>query len=480
MRKCLIITALLLGIGLGGLCGAHASVSGAETAVAIQETVVLGDRNALDGLELTDVIQAGAGRLLWTTRCGFTGELRTETEFSYQRLGANWPYEWERRGITISMCSAGFSVGGGGRTGIDLKEEIGERELMWEPVLDVAARAPAGQIYTEQVNLRDYYAYYPLYVTWDWNSSWWDSEVQDRLSGQITSFFRIPVADEVLAEVSIEKDEQGRVWGASLNALEEVGWLECYSIPVEGGSLFALAARRMQTIDQEGNTVSVPMEILLPDGSAAAAGLWYLEAPAQEQPDAVGNPGLVCPLGTGEVRAMARSCDESRLMVVLREDSADWLCVIDLATLELVQKLPLFTVERTDTDLQGVAQLHVRPGFLVARGHDGSFVLLEEQEDGTCAERVRDTMDPVEAWECALFSGQEPVMAWDGERLALAARRERHGNHCAFVLAVYDGGGLRCAAEYTHSLDQSSREDWQMMCRPADNEEQGLSLSWGA
>ena len=473
MRKSLVAVILLLGLALGGVCGTVSAVNGADEAVKITETVVLGDRSVLDGLELTLVTQS-ANHLLWTTECTFTGELKTGTEFEFSRNRLNWIREATPNGIDIFLCSSGFgySTSGNG-DGMDLEEEARiEQELMWAPVLDVAQRAPAGQTYTEQAELSDYYDYYPLYT--DWNGDYRNIDEPDALSKLLTDFFRIPVEEGQMVEVSIEKDEAGRIWEVNMNALDAEQIFYTRSVAVEGGTYFTLSSYTEEWVE-DGVYNRTPVEIYRPDGSLADVGLWYLPEMANES-DPVA-PKLVYQLGQADVQGMALSADEKQLLLIIREDGMETLLVIDLATMTPVQKIPLFEVITEEENWQEFRDLTVQPDFLIVRDSNRGFILLEAQGDGAYVERIRGDLDPVEDWDRALIYN-DPVMAWDGERLAVASWMDlrNYKDTCSFYLAVYDSSGLRCAAEYANSQDVGQPDNWNDQCKPADVD--GMTLRW--
>ena len=82
----------------------------------------------------------------------------------------------------------------------------------------------------------------------------------------------------------------------------------------------------------------------------------------------------------------------------------------------------------------------------------------------------------MEAWEY-LLCRNEKVLAWDGERLAVAVNQDWY-DKCGFYLAVYDRTGLRYAGRYDHSQDAGQPEEWRLRCRPADVV--ALTMEWAA
>lgn len=454
MRRSLMAVLMLLALGVGVLCGAAAGLSGRAEAVELTERVEAGDRAALEGLKLTCSTYAD-NRLLWTTGCTFEGELETRTSFSFFPDGLSWEHERPERGIAIGLISTSFGVSGS--AGLELVEEQRyEWDLFWAPVVDVAERTPAGEKRTEQVYVRDYFTFYPLSVNWDGLNG----NLEEREASQLLSdFFPIPVPEDHCVEVTVEKGEDGQVYSVDMNTLTGGVDINCSSVPVEGGCYFTL------------NVFPCEGQEALPQ--SFDSGVWYLPDPDSEsgsQPE----PELVFPLEDADVREVQLTGDGSRLLLVVREDNVDTLLVVDRAAMTRVQRLPLFEVVDDGETYREYSGLTVGDGWLLAQATDGSFLLLDQTAGGTYETRIQDSLRPVEAWEY-LLCRDEKVLAWDGERLAVAVNQDWY-DKCGFYLAVYDRTGLRYAGRYDHSQDAGQPEEWRLRCRPADVV--ALTMEW--
>ena len=82
---------------------------------------------------------------------------------------------------------------------------------MLPPARDVASRTAAGETRTERLPLNRYYAYYPVYL---WSDCLWTEDIDEISAAHralLNECFRIPVPDSETLEVTVSKDEAGRV-----------------------------------------------------------------------------------------------------------------------------------------------------------------------------------------------------------------------------------------------------------------------------
>jgi len=219
MRKSLIIFAVFAVASVLFLfCGA-AVVNEGRDDILVTEVTLAGDPAAAAGLH-TQLILNEDRRLYWTTAYDVSADPQPETEFrNYQtrRQQAGGEY---RKDAHLSLGSVGFGMCGH----IDLEQE---QEYLYQsrhgnttlllPVIDLASRVGAGGSVTEILNLRDYYEYYPVYLECEWAGMENFDEVRLAHWDFYQEYFRIPVTGYDKIEVSVTKDEEGRVVDVSCN-----------------------------------------------------------------------------------------------------------------------------------------------------------------------------------------------------------------------------------------------------------------------
>ena len=452
MRKSLIVSLLLLAFALGALGAARAWVDERQDAVEVTETVVYGDRAALAGLELEYVTHA-ARHLLWTTRCTFGGELRTHTDFQYSRPELRWQGSPLYGGVSFDMNAGNFSMSSSGELDLEDEERDPYLGMMLRPAADVATRTPDGGEHTETLRLKDYYDYYPMDVRFDLPVSRTGDYGEEQAAGRaFAEYFKVAVPEDQMVEVTVEKNLDGGVTNVQMSTVEGGIWLDSSSVVTEDGWCYFTVA-----VQRDGGGIAEGVGTV-GDGY----GLYVLPA-AQEGEAVYARPedvSLAWPVDSGAatIVALKASADQKQLLLVTHEGGACVLTVLDRATMEQVQRLELFPIDLDEEQYVGFRDLRVEADYLVAQDSMGGFVLLTPDGAGGRQIQFRGDLNAIEAWEYVLT--YDAIMAFDGERLAVAAFQDgmqRHGiGGGSFCLAVYDKSGLIYAGEYDSSQDRDN------------------------
>ena len=235
MRKSLwiavLVTVLCVGLGVTGFV--RLNESGKQ--VQYEETVLFGDKTAIDGLTVRHQLYtpiAENGRYLYWDTTYRPAEGTAETEYTYREEKLEAPVV-DREFLNFGT----YSNGGMQTTGsIDLREDAGE----WAPILiDVAEHAGKETRYTESVNLKDYFEYFPLFFSVKLGtlnafskSNVWDDDME-RWMSTLQDMFRIPVPEKSYVTVEIHKRTDGSVYHYAISSEGSIPYFYSYSLIAE-------------------------------------------------------------------------------------------------------------------------------------------------------------------------------------------------------------------------------------------------------
>jgi hypothetical protein len=164
-----------------------------------------------------------------------------------------------------------------------------------------------------------------------------------------------------------------------------------------------------------------------------------------------------------EVVQLFPSADDSRLLLVTREEGVYWLTVIDRAEMTQLQKFELLD----NAEDQGVWTLYPADDFFVLiLGNLRFAVVSGTPGDGYALDF---TADLNECDAMVPYLASDAAMDFDGEKLAVAAEKQTgefySDKSCSFYLAVFDRTGLLYFGEYDSSLDVGNPDDYTDRCR---------------
>ena len=189
--------------------------------VRFEEEVLLGDASMVEGVKITSHSHYD-GKLFWDTEytAGVSSKIETEHVFSTNRKitslrhldynGAYWYEEGGYRALSIGNgLSGGWSVTSYGGLSIE-NGNIQRREL--EPAYEALAEETAsGEKKSSQIFLSNYLEYFPVNITLDDN--WVGKKKYDieALDAAYTEFFKIPVSKSAKYVITVEKNEAGDI-----------------------------------------------------------------------------------------------------------------------------------------------------------------------------------------------------------------------------------------------------------------------------
>ena len=492
MRKALIFFAFLLCTGIIGMLCIGSAMTHAEYDVSFIEASSYGDAASADGLKVS-VNANFKNRLSWNSVYSFGKAAPGETDFTFfskplYEPGSYEPGSYEPLALHIFNNSS-LRIYGGSLL-YDEEDTIYpsyEFRSMEKIMHDVESRTENGESRTESIRYKDYYEYFPMDVNLyprDYHFNGYGSEEAEHFLspadyGEINdvfeSYFRIPVPEDYIITVQVEKDSLGNLVQLSTEGENSVQ-ISAVSIDTDDGVYFALQTQ--QGFDS-GN---------IPGGN----GIYLLPAAAiadenGEQLTTIDIHGLKTVYSIGDsalIQKLYMSEDKSCLNLITAENGSLVLRAIDIASMSEKQVLPLLD----DISGGGWRKLSYADGHLLALMDDNRFVLADSDRDNhysivLTGTRNGELLEPFRG-----YMG-EPVISWDGERMALVTEAMRFVPEtddfitgysyitCGFTVEVFDESGLTYKGIYESSLDVLEAEDSSYSKCALDNIG-GLSVSW--
>ncbi len=455
MRKSLLLTILLLVLAAGFFYDAADWVAQGKDAVAIEETVLYGDKAAAEGLVVDSFVQCDY-RLFWHTRYQVGAVPACDTDFRFSQTEDRSSSEYPYRGIYFTSVFEGFGVSGS----LDMTEE----SLLLQ---DVASRTLPGEEHTEVVSVGAYYQYYPIRVDFDRPCGF---AVNEDIQKLFAGYFQFPVLANHRITVTVGKNEAGEVYQLQQDSFADSGVsLDGSSVATEDACFFTVC----YTAIADG---------MLLDTGAIPGGYGIYRFPVDKESEETrvltkDDLQTVYAVDPAQVRiiSLQLSLDQSKLLLVTLEEGLYQLTVLDAATATPLQKLPLLPAV-TDVVFD---RLVLADDFIVAFWSDGRFALLSADEAGRYQVGFNGDLRAREDLHY-LFSGTLGMDFHDG-RLAMAVFADgwySAQEYCSFYLVVYDKTGLLYEGKYGHSLDKSPVADnYAYTCRPVDDTP--LAVTWG-
>ncbi len=441
----LFLCLMICGIALLGMLPGYILKEGEQVQITEQE--VVGDPSVVDGVTVTAYSHYNR-RLLWDTVYTFGEEPKAETEYRFVPAGEpaykKYRYGEEKNYINLlNRLSGGWSVSSTG--GLSINSSNVTIRGMEAAFSELAALTKAGEEKTARVSLTDYMTYYPVSVVMNTEEKAHLSAEADELDIEYAEFFRIPVLEDAMYEISIEKNKKGEVVSMGGSDLGS-GVFSWNSVSVRTETDFYFTFHPYAS-----NGVRV-------DTSLIPGGFGIYRQPYELQgEELVADPSkveMVYPLE--EVYSQGNRYlginAAGQLVILTDNETAICLQVVDLDTMELVQKAEYARPEGS-TRFEGV---RLEEDFILLNCGKGYFSLIDwEQERGYEQQFMIQlgSEDPM-YWRHDLMN--ENAMDWDGERLVFAcySAPEQYSiqTNCNIELMVYDKTGRIYHGNYLCSL----------------------------
>ena len=226
-KLALALAALLILGGAGTVLGAQVLLRGREDAVTIEEEILYGDTEAAQGLRVTMETASDSFRYLlrWDTAFSPGGAGAADTVFTAEPQETSWS-SWDQEDELRVEFDSPHLVYAGPTADQYFWDSQRRANRLYLPAKDVAGRTAPGEERTEVVDLADYYDVYPLHLVMFYGE-FFNSNY--RGVDQLTDFFRIPVPQGTMAEVTVLRNEAGEIEDASCTCEPD---LPAFTVPV--------------------------------------------------------------------------------------------------------------------------------------------------------------------------------------------------------------------------------------------------------
>lgn len=448
-----IFIAAALVLSCGVLAAGHFSLYARRDAVSLEETTLLGDVSAAEGIQV-DIRTELMNQLFWDTQ--YTAGTSPAIHTDYTHYWSEQPNyrEWDRDVLWVDH------LGGYGVT--DQEWETEDEYGMQKPFNDVASRCPAGtKEYTERVRLRDYYEYFPIYVSTvdilpeDVDSIYLNDgeSVEQMMQDFLRSQFRFPVPEDLWIEISIGKDPDGSVTMIGTGSDGNYNWeqLEISTIRADAGLYFTLSPGKRAdgtapdfshcTVERGLYFLPITLAPYEGDDFADIQDLVTISLDTEHF-------RTVCPIDAdADWVSLLESEDEKWLYLLSQQGEEATLTVLSADTGEVTSSVTLFTLK--DPEEQYLSNVYVQEGYLIATLSDGQFSLATVDAAGRAVVALTGDFGPALAWECYMDNA---VFDYNGQRLAFADLTQQF-NGCSFFLGVVSDRGMEYLGKYFHNQD---------------------------
>ena len=486
MKKTFVIFILCLVLALGGVAAAVLPIRDSQDQVTVSATTLEGDPRAAQGLTATAILQLN-GQVTWSIAVPADDPQAAVTERS-QSLGSPDPdsYAYSPQvNLSDDRDAAGFSSPSGSPLEDALNQSSPLVKVINPVYADVASRTPKGESRTETLNMADYLDHYSfsLWVDYPYDLQWEGQTMEtyqgaEAIGQAIRDFFAIPLPEEDLWAVTVEKNQEGDILALQCKAAGFTPSLYPLTVFPQGACLFTFrddlafgldfdqipggyGIYRMDRADTILALESLTNVFSLPEGSSVLT------------------------------MDLAPDGKDLFLTYCLGEDYT--LLILDPETMTVKQSFPIparapLTTQVFTLDYQGKsisresfqwdvdAALYLENGFLVygyetfhffARNPDGSYAL-----QFSCPRPVSVSGSPSN-----LFA------AWNGEKLALASGTYTTYTDTGFTVTILDdAGAVLYRGLYENSLSDPVQESHNYNVEspnvPILAESDYLALAW--
>ena len=450
MRVRLGILLVLLAAACGGLAWTHASVNAQKDQVDIQVTTVAGDVSAVEGTKVT--LDASLfGRLFWSIRCTPGAEPMVQSKYTHYWNEQPQHWSWDSSGLYVSFFNGNWYDG----------EAEDDRYGLTTLLRAVSERCPAGtEDYWETVRLRDYYEEFPIFVGYISQTIRSNYEYQDGNESQemmaqdaLRQVFHIPVPEDLMVEVHMEKDLDGDVLTTDVNAEWD---LDAAAVSTEQGIYFTL----------ESSDPAVTLDF---SQSAVEQGLYFLSIHQEpytgesyggmKEAVVVSMDGTeirtVCPSPGAKSSWLGTSEDGTWIYYVAQTEEETTLWVLDAQSGDIVSQTALPFGPADFPEGAYLSGAIVDEGLVMPYRQDDRFVLVTVSEEGEAAVAFSGNLQPL-FQEADL---EQSDLIYDGNRLVLTAYQNYNYSFC---LAAYTPEGLAYLGRYDVGLDLISSWGWRL------------------
>lgn len=476
MKKIYVIVAILLILSVGGVGWMGVNIYAQRDQVTIRENKVVGDSSVAEGLTIT-LRNKMAGHAFWETTYQVGDEEDTETKYSFSLVEKEEKREYKYLGIELyNALTQEFEFA----TRHD-NQKLSEPQELYLKTLN---EMEAGEEKTLTLYLKDYSDYYSVRMLIDIPGTVWadndpETEVGENpydpwyVLNRFQEFFKIPVLESDCVEMTLKKagnpSNGASAYTSGGISKRDVYSFETVSAYTENTCYFTISNRKEREVTLNQDVTYMDKEYIDTSQIPGGYGIYAFSYGRTEGEYHTGIDAdslkMVFPLEKKAlVKYMMIRDDQSQMVLITEENNDAYVTVIDLETMQQVQK---FLLEENLYDSHYYTEVIEEDDFIVLLTRGVVIVIAEEKGVYGHAFTVEDgqTLDYV--WN---YHGRS--MDFDGEKLALVGdsygRTSYVSTTCDFYLAVYDKTGLIYYGVYENSLSGTRSGHYDEDCMPMD------------
>lgn len=471
MRKAMIFTLLFLIVSVSTACWSAFHIYESRDDIVLVENTIMGDKAQAEGLTTT-LTNTYRDRLFWNTT--YTLYTTPETTYTYSAQELTYNEEYDYSGITLTsypdfgmseaICAPGY------RTGMNLAG------------MELFNSLAPGEEKEAEIYLKDYYEYYPISVWIDFpnmnnylgetflvDESRMTPNTDHYVMVKLRDYFKIPISTEDCYRIQVSKDLDGNLGeNGMLLISKDCFQMQSTSILMSDACYFLFDAHSFA-----GNLVDTS---LLPDGF----GIFCLPYEAYRKSSVpydlfdikVDELDMVYPLNP-EIHILNFTTDTSNSHFLLHtlENEVHYLTIIDIKTMETVQKIELSGLSASDeyTLLQDA-----ETKAILFWGHNTLGILALAETGQYQLEFICD----IPFYPTDYFRSGYLDFSYNGTQLAVGWI-DNYSEKPDFHVTIFDDTGLTYFGKYENSLHTYTPNDipgLDYICRPYG--ESPLQITW--
>ena len=454
MKKSILFILLLI-VSIGSVSVLASTVYKEHNDVTFKETVLYGDSSVTEGLHVLRKSRY-LESIYWDTSVELGAVIETNTTHRFNPTIQTYEYPEPHNGLEM-QTSFVTDIYYNSARGLSRAYQLALNSL--EPGVE--------KEFT--IHLKDYVRYYDFDILYDFpnyfslntnttdikNPAIYDYYDDPQMDDDwiLKNYFKIPVLDDATHSFTIEKDASGiHFYGSSyydnhynINPICALSDNVCYFI--------------INSKSDNGDIVDLS---LLPDGYGIFA--FPYNSSGRESKDAIEMDKLsvVYPLDPdNNIFRFEINDDKTHLLVYSSENSQIWLSVIEIATMQEVQKQIIYESAENS-----------RPPFL----YDNGLLIVDDYPNDKLS-LFTETEDHLFEFQFTCSSGEEHVgeryvatftADYNGEYLVFGDIRPNANNHdwSDFYLRIYNEDGLQYYGKYENSLGSGlDNDNWDYPVR---------------
>ncbi len=484
MRKKLVLFLILLVMVGAGAAYCVMMIHKPLDMVSYREHTLYGDKSYADGLVYNkrDYLLDHA---MWTDEIRFTKDaMKVNTEYEYSNKDLSYLVDIENSdsGDYLYLSNSMYFNGDSGDYDT---ADAGVKKLLTE----MEAETLAGESKSKTIHLKDYMEYYTIniemnipglsYVTAMDTCILPASDEYVEAVGMIRDFFRIPVLESEVYEVTMDKDEDGNVIYAEVNMADNQDHfiLGTYSMISDDACIFWFD----NYFSDRG-----PIDTSeIPGGYGVYVLPFTMDPATSESTLHAEDLKVFYPVNANQrILNVDLTKDQNNLLVHIAEDGRYKIAILDVKNGDLKQKIDLCAYDE-DYYYESLADADHDLQYCMIAANYNSFYCIKKKTYGKWEVAIRSEKQ----FQDAEFEGfaVSYISAYDGERLALINydwgrdEKERWSFGCDFNLQIFDHSGLVYAGSYESSLEDANqvKNESGYYVDPIQKVEGADRLSWG-